>query len=199
MELFDFFISLVLLGFSFALLAYLLQLLLAPVRGSYQGTRGSFKLKRSLKRIADADQFLEEKKLDEALRELRKATLLDLHPDMEMIGPLREHHQNILSRFLVISEEYGSRIGNIAVVEQLFLDQTELHLDLVRAKTSYNKLQDRRKQSGKDIPSWSKNDYQARISEVKKALGHNQRQLSRELDRLITDIKTPVGESITYH
>lgn len=199
MELFDFFTSLILLGFSIGVIGYLSMLLVMPIRNSFSGSKGNFRLKRAFKRISDADELIAEKRFDEAIRELRKAVMLDLVPHLDLISGLKEHHQNILSRFLIISEEFGGRIGNIAIVEQLFLDQAELHLDLIRAQTSYHKLRDRRKQSGKDIPNWSKNDYQARISEVKKALQHNQRQLQRELDRLISEIKTPNSETITYH
>jgi hypothetical protein len=177
-----------------ALLGVVFSALFEAVRGgSVHG-----KLRKAGRRILRADELIEQKRFVEAVKELQKGIIFEA-ADRALIQALREHHQNILSRCLLISEETSSRVPNLAEVERLFLERAELQILEVKAREAFHKLRSRREQAGKDMPTWSKGDYEKRIEEIRRELGKNSVRLQSELAKLFSSALALQAAEIIYH
>ena len=93
----------------------------------------------------------------------------------------------------------NSRAKNIADVERLFMERNELMSLYMKARESYHNLRFRREKAGKNIPDWSKSDFEKRITEIKKELKRNESALQEALDQLFEALATPGEENIVYH
>ncbi|MCB0322181.1 MAG: hypothetical protein KDD69_01375 [Bdellovibrionales bacterium] len=199
MQLFNFIVAIALLLLGLLITAYFGWLLIAPLFGLYQGGKGSGRHRKAAGRLKKVDALVAEHRCNEALKLLRRCTIFDLPKSDEGIQRIREHHQNFLSRCLLIAEEFGSRAENIAEVERLFIERAELQKLLLRADESFRSLKFRREQAGKHIPSWSKTDFEQRIKEIKSELKRNDMALANALKKLYDSLSRPAVENIVYH
>jgi hypothetical protein len=222
MELFNFLLALCFLILGAAITAYLAWVMVAPLVAIWRGgglpgrdllkgrgtasaaprkkaVRSFGKLRKAAARVEKADALIADHKCQEALKQLRKAVVLDVLSTEERVQAIKEHHQNFLSRCLLLAEEMNSRAENIAEVERLFIERSELQMLLCRANESFTSLQNRREQAGKNVPSWSKTDFEQRIKDIRKELQRNETALSEALKKLYAALAQPVSENIVYH
>jgi len=186
------------LGIS--VISYLGWAMLGPVVESLRGRKDHRKFERVAEKIVEADSLIADGQLLDAIRVLREAPLLDIFERAEMIELVREHHQNILSRCVVIAEELQTRSENIAEVERLILERTELQTLYLRAAESYSSLRNRREKAGKDIPDWSKSDFEQRLSEIQNELEKNHLALASAFQTLFSSIERSRRDGdIVYH
>ena len=178
---------------------YLLSLLLAPVYQLIQQGRSASRIHAASSKLKAVDELIARHRPQEALQSLRRSILFDRGVSPATVDALKEHHQNVLSRCLVIAEELGSRAENIADVEQLFLERTELQVLYLKANESYRGLRFRRERAGKGMPSWSTSEFEQRLSQIKEALTRNSDALASALDRLFTAVGEKGREEIVYH
>ena len=205
MGLLNFIISIVLLGIACwlvwviggAMVAAVLELIGRSTPGAKPKRFG--KLKKVASRLEKVDALLSQHKCLEAIKMMRKAYVVDIAKTPERIALIKDHHQNFLSRCLLIAEEMGSRADNIAEVERLFIERNELLNLLQKASESYQNLKFRREQAGKNIPSWSQTDFEQRIKEIQKELTRNESELENALGTLFSALGTPTSENIVYH
>lgn len=200
MNLLNFTFALILLAIALVLLWYFVGILYRQIFRGGSLNRGNYRLKRALKRIQKADDLMAANEFTQAIAELRRAILLDMRGTPKVIGQIKEHHQNILSRCLIIAEELGSRAPNIAEIEKLFLERAELLNLELKTGIAYAKFRSRRQTAGKEIPDWSKGDFERRAKEVREELARNLRDLQDGLNELFTSIQTPASkDNITIH
>ena len=199
MGLGSFIIALFLLGVALAMLIGLTWTMMNPLLGGLRGKKGSSKIRRFADRLSKVDELIEEKKPDEALKVLRKAVLLDTTLSDTAIRRLKEHHQNVLSRCLVLAEETGCRAENIAEVEHLLMQRIELQSLLLKANESFENLKFRRERAGKDLPTWSKTDFEKRIKEIQGELKKNESETNEAIERLFASLGSPSEDNIVYH
>lgn len=186
--------------FGLALVAYLSALLLRPLFRSVNGKKYSNRLRRAGEKITVSDDLFAAKKYVEAIRALRKAPFFELFEQPELVDVVREHHQNILSRCVLIAEELHTHAENLPDVERLILERSELQSLFVRASETFSSLRNRRERAGKDIPLWSKTDFEKRIADIRKELEANREALSWAFDKLFDSIETSRREGdIVYH
>ena len=167
------------------------------------GRAGSSRgLRKEEKILAKVDQLLEANKTTEALKQLRKAIVLDPRLSESTLTRLKDHHQNILSRCLIIADETGSNAENIADVEHLLMQRIELQQLLLQAKESFSKLKHRREKAGKNIPSWGKSDFDQRIKQIEEELKKNHEDTVVSVDKLFSNLSNPKPDKeddIVYH
>ena len=215
MGLIDFILSLVLLVAGSVVLWQLVKVLFGTIRralgnqalGSAPSASGRSTTSGSQKKIpksfSKADKLIEEKQFKKAIKVLRKSINLEKEPTETTLASVKEHHENILSRFLTISEALGVRITNLQQVESLFSEHADLNVQMARAKLSFQKLQEKRGKLGKEIPSWSKEDFNSRKKEIKVERLANIKELKKELEELYKTLANPAPPSqesdITYH
>ena len=203
MGLFNFIVALFLLGLALTLLIYLSWLIASPLLGGVRGKKSSGKVGKANKKLQKVDNLIANGKPNEALKLLRKAVMLDAGLTHKVLGELKEHHQNVLSRCLVIAEELGSRAENIAQAERALMERVELQSLLIKANESFKNLKNRREQAGKDLPSWSKSDFQTRIKDIEKELASNEKVANEAIEALFARLASPTGDSddndIVYH
>ncbi len=205
MGFFDFILSLILLALAVATIWFIGSPLYGAVRGLFgKGTKRKKparfgKQKKAAARLDKVDALLAEQKCLEAIKHMRRAYVLDIPRTAEKIDLLKNHHQNYLSRCLIIAEEMGSRAENIPEVERHFIERNELLILLLKARESFQNLKSRREQAGKNIPSWSQSDFEQRIKEIQSELERNEKELEESLNVLLDALAVPSSENIVYH
>ena len=199
MEFLEFSVAILLGSFGAALLFFLLFCLFRPFLSSFLNSKNTLKLKKVMGRLERADELIEEGQWESALNELRRAVLFDYLGSHVLIDATKEHHQNILSRCLIVSEELGGRLENIAEVERLFLERAELHHLLMKTRDAFQKLEAKRSQAGKKTADWTKGDFDRRVQEIRSAIEQNEVSLELSLEQLFSSASTSDKENITIH
>ncbi len=199
MRWFDLTISLVLLAAGLALLFFLLVLLLSPITTWFRSNKTQSRLRRAIERVKRAEKLVETANLSEALLELKRAMLLDIGQSRSVIESVKDHNQNVLSRLLIISEEMGARLEGAAEVEKLLVERGEIQLLQLKADLAFVRVKGRRESQGKDVPAWSKADFEKRIKDIKRELERNTKELDSALTKLFSSIRPATSEGITYH
>ena len=192
-------IALVLGLLGLSLLLSLLFLLLSPARKFFVFQKDRNRLKHALTQLAVVDGHLENEQTQEALKSLRSCFVFDHITDADLLDAYREHHQNVLSRCLIIAEDLGRRPEHLAEVEKLFLERTELFHLLLKAESSYRSLGERRSKEGKGIPTWSKADFESRISQIEAELSVNLKAVKKAIDELFRAMSSGGETPIVYH
>ncbi len=160
----------------------------------------SNKINTLIAKINIVDELLAQKKPILALKVLKNSAYLETIYKAELLELIKEHHQNILSRSLIIAEELNTRADNLATVEYLFQEQVELQKLFLKAFESYNNLTNRRENSGKIIPQWTKDDYEKRLLEIQEELNKCKSSLRKNLEDLFKSLElNPSDNNITYH
>ncbi len=192
-------IALVLAVVAIVVLFGLLWLILSPIKRALVEHKGRGRLKSAMSLLSAVDELMARKENVEALKLLRQSIVLETISEENLINLFRDHHENILSRLVLISEEMGSRPEHLAEVEELFIERTELMGLYARAQDSYKSLSSRRAKEGKSLPSWSKADFEKRIVQIQEELRLNQKTLQTALDQLFRAVSSAGGEPIVYH
>lgn len=152
------------------------------------------------------DQLIKEEKFSEALKALGNAISYDLLSGSELINQLKRHYQNILSRAVILADEQEIEIEYLAETEHLLLERIDLLLLNDNVSTTYSRVQSKREQLGKDVPEWTKEDFQKRLNEVKHELAENKLALTSSFKRMLDSLSSATQEKtkkddepITYH
>ncbi len=199
MDLLSLIIASVLCLSGIFLLGLLIWLVCAPLFKSLAGRKDLQRMRRSSERIEAADRLIAERRFAEAVKLLRGAPVLEIYENLALLEPVRDNHQNILSRCVQISEETGCRAESLAEVEQLFNQRDELQSLYLRAKESFRNLKAKREREGKSTPTWSRSDFDERVNDIKSELIANGKSLQQELEKLFAALESARAEPIFYH
>lgn len=157
------------------------------------------KLLRGEETLKRVDQLLEQQDLRSAVRLLRTSVVLETLSDRDSIRGARDHNQSVLSRFVDIAAEQGIHFDNLAELEQLFIEQSELQILLSKANDTFQKLQTKREKERKVLPEWTKSDFERRSQEIAKEIKVNRASLEQALDALVYALESPKNSNVTYH
>jgi hypothetical protein len=186
--------------FSAFVAGYFLWCLSAALSGSLRAGRERWVLKNARESLERTDRFLAGQNYRDALREIRKAVLFKPFYRESSLSSLRAHYDNLLSRVLIIADRASPEQFDIARLERLLNERTELVALNVKAENAYRKLLLRREKSGKDIPSWSKEDFEKKSAEIRGELNRNGKELKEELQKFSEIISQPrPRDEIVYH
>ena len=195
----DLIIASILGAFGAAFAIYLTVLLAGPLIASAFGSRQILRLKRAAARLKNADKLIDSHNYAQAVAELKRGVLMDSSFPSSLLGSVRDHHQNLLSRCVTIAEEMNSRPATLPDVERLFLERIELQSLQNKAAAAYDKLKTRRQSAGKELPNWSQSDFSGRLQEIAKELEKNTADLDKSLRELFVEIVAPAHDSVTIH
>lgn len=179
-------------------LGVFLSLLFSPFTVLFRGGKGHVRLSKAARKLKKIDQLIELQRFDSAIRELRKSLFADISGSEKLIRDLRDFHQNILSRCMVIAEQVESQLESLPEMETLLLERMQLLSLFENTHQAYHNVSEKRSRAGKPLPAWSRTDYNNRISQVRGELARNLRDLAAAFDKLFTSKKNSTGQ-ITYH
>ena len=193
-----------LLGIAgFIMLAWLLAILFEPFKALFDNFRAKSSLNRANRHLARATQFMDKGDYQAAIAELERSFVMSVQSAPAAINKIREHHQSILSRYLVIGEEMqldtAGLTSEIANVEQILLQRSELEMLSHRAKESFQRFVNKQSKVGKAAPKWSQEEYQEKISEIEKNIKENTSALQEALRDLFNQLKSPTERPVVYH
>ncbi|MCB0360879.1 MAG: hypothetical protein KDD44_14625, partial [Bdellovibrionales bacterium] len=180
----DFFLSLIVLAIGAALAAAMAWAIIVELQRLFGGSLRSSRLRRAFQRVQEADLYIEKKDFVAAIDELERALLLDVRGTERTLRSIKEHHQNILSRCVIIGESIGAHLSNLPDVERYLLERSELQLLRANADQAFGRLKSKRQTAGKELPAWSKNDFDRRKREIVTELDANLASLRPALDEL---------------
>jgi hypothetical protein len=197
----DLSIAILVAGIGLVLLFVLCFLLFLPFKHILVAQRGQGTLKRASKLLNVVDGLLEKNRALNAVPVLRRAVVFDeLMTTSGLIYALQEHNQAILNRCVQISDELNSRTDNLPLVERLMGERIELLHLLQKAVNSYASIREKRGELGKEIPEWSRSDFEQRIRQIREELRANFKNLVTATDELFTSLtKSKKGDDVVYH
>lgn len=181
------------------ILLAMLVLILSPLRKLFVSQKDKNRLKYAFDQLVLLDERLEQGDARGALKFAKNCFIFEVISDPHLLRPFREHHQNVLSRCLIIGEDLGKRPEHLGAVEKLYLQRTELMELLIKARGSYKSLDERRTKDGKGIPSWSRADFETRIAQIQLELTTNLKEIKSELEALLRALSSEGESGITYH
>jgi hypothetical protein len=192
-------IAIILAASGCALIVVLAFPLVASLLGAAIGSKSKLGFRKASSALQKADSFIQRSQWKDALAAVQQAVVFDQVYDRQIISALSEHHQNVLSRLLLVAEGLTARPQNIADLERLFMERTELLVLHLKAIEAYKRLKSRRVQSGKAVPSWSRGDFDKRSAEIQTELKRNQNALADELRKLTAHLLSPPKDQVTLH
>lgn len=196
----DLSIAILIAGVGLGVLFVLCFLLFLPFKHLLVLQRGQGSLKRAAKLLPVVDQLLSKNRPLNAIPVLRRAVIYDELTSTGMIYAFQEHNQSILNRCLQIADELNSRTDNLPQVERLMNERAELLHLLVKAVNSYASIREKRGELGKEIPEWSRADFEQRIRQIREELRANFKNLSTAVEELFDSLtKAKKDEGVVYH
>ena len=188
---------------GFIMLAWLLAILFEPAKTLLDGIRAKSTFSRASKHLARATELMDKGEYKGAISELERSFVIAVQLAPAAISKIREHHQSILSRYLIIGEELeldsAGITSEVAQVEQLLLQRSELEMLSYRAKESYQRFVNKQSKVGKVTPKWSQEEYQEKILEIDKNLKENTSELRQSLRELFNKLTAPRERPVVYH
>jgi hypothetical protein len=147
------------------------------------------------------DKAISEKRYDQALALLEKGIRYEKPNNLQTIVNLREYHQNVLSRCLIVAEELGTKITNIAELEKTLIQRFELQELFIQAQDSMHRFKQRRLEKGKSAPDWSVGDYKSKIEKISKEIKENDKQFKNEFRVLFRSLneQKKASQQPMYH
>ena len=197
MGILDFLIAVLLLAFAVVLVVFIAGSVFKPLFSFLRELKEKVIIDKAIARLEKVEKFRNEDNFNASLQELRKAFLYDIFQTERSLSTLKEHHQNALSRCIAAAEQLGGRLENLGVVEKVLIERSEILVLYTKALSSYQSIRQRRE--GKKMPSWSKNEFETRIAQIKGELSRNQKTLDEELNKLFMFLKNRSQENIIYH
>ena len=195
----ELFISLLLLLFALSILIFLVYSLLRPLLSLFKVFKETSKIKFATQKLQSVEKLLEQDKTAKALEELKKTFILDRFQTEQSIQALSSHHQEVLSKCISAAEQLGGRLENLAKVESMLSERTEMLTLYNKASFSFQNLKNKRLKEGKKIPNWSKDEYKTRVEQIKQELGRNEKSLEEEINKLFMFLNNRSQENIVYH
>jgi hypothetical protein len=188
-----------LLLISLALIAVFLYLMYIPLRTIFKKNKSLTRFSSCLKCIEDFDELMVSGNTDAAIPRLQMAPFLDIPANSQILAAIKDHHQELLSRYLQLSDSLNVRSPNLASLENLFHERNEL-LELVfKSRFNYEVLADKRKNEGKTLPGWTRAEFDKKEADLKNALKKNFTSLKTELHYFFKHLEeTPRGEILIH-
>lgn len=199
MSVFDLTTAIVLAALGIATAYFLLKPIIPAIWKLVRGGSHNLRFKKSAERLKRIDDFLERERWQEALAELKGSFITEQFSTREAIRAARDHNQNVLSRCLLLAEGVGSRAENIGEVERLLMENTELQLLHLKSGESFHKLRFKRAQESKELPAWTKTDFDRRNKELLQELKRNRSETERAASALFAALDSPREPEVTYH
>lgn len=190
-------------SFAFCFLGWTLVMPILAVLGvSSNKLRAAKPRGKYRKHVTKIDRYIESDRYDLALKEIEKAVILTTGRSENAINEIRDHNQTILSRAIIVSEQFGGRIHNLPDVERLLLERSEIQLIHLKTKDSLKNISKKRGKAGKKLPEWSTSEFKKKLSAIEEKLSRNKQELESALKQLFSAIRKPSkpqSGDITYH
>lgn len=196
----SFVLSLCLLAIGLCILYFLGSILYQQIRTTLSISNSTGKINRLSSQVKKVDAFIAIGEFARALSVLENAFVVEPSSSKQLLVAIREHHQNILSRCLIIAEEQHKRVENIAEIERLLSSHIEIQYALLKANESLQGFTKRHCCSGKQAPSWSTKEFEQKIDTLNKGFLDNKLNLKSALKSLFAKLKSQDKDAnIVYH
>lgn len=188
-----------LLVISLLLIGVFLYLVSVPLQTIFRKNKTLSKLSASQKFIEEFDAYMESGNTEGALLCLRMAPFLEIPSSFQHLGTLREHYQELLSRYLIVSDTLNTRAPNLGRLEDLLNERNELLQLLFKSQFNYEVLLGKRKSEGKSLPNWTKNEFEKKENDLRDELKKNLVSFNSELHYFFKHLESaPSGEVLIH-
>lgn len=142
---------------------------------------------------------MQENNIGQAIASLKIAPYFEIPDNSQLISAIKDHHQEVLSRYLFLTDTLNIRSPNLAKLENLFNERNELLSMYFKSRFNFEVLQGKRKSEGKSIPNWTKAEFTKKEAELKNELKKNFSSLQIELHYFFKHLENaPRGEVLIH-
>lgn len=183
------------------IIVYTLKLMLSAIIGNPLNWLEQQKFLKKERLLYAGDQHFQKNISDSAVQCWKDAFYLDrINYLLSSVEKVHSHNINVLSRFLNLAEKRSSHIPNLALIEELFAERTELMNAFLDTKLSLKKIRNKKKgASSKPVPDWALIEFSKKESEIKSKIDQNRQVLEKELVKLFDSQNNQQNQGITYH
>lgn len=191
--------ALILIVISSTIIFFLTKILYTSFRSLFAFNFFGKRLLKSFETLDQIDQIIKDRRYQEAIKEIRSVFILEDYPPAAVLYKVKDLHSEAISKIIVISDTLLSNISRLPEVDRLIAERIEIQVLYYRTKEAFDKMKDKRQTKGKQIPAWSKNDFDQRIASIQEEIKRNRKELERELSKLLTESITPKVNETTIH
>ena len=191
--------ALILIVISSTIIFFLTKILYTSFRSLFAFNFFGKRLLKSFETLDQIDQIIKDRRYQEAIKEIRSVFILEDYPPASVLYKVKDLHSEAISKIIVISDTLLSNISRLPEVDRLIAERIEIQVLYYRTKEAFDKMKDKRQTKGKQIPAWSKNDFDQRIASIQEEIKRNRKELERELSKLLTESITPKANETTIH
>lgn len=199
MGLFDFLISILLAIGGAALCGYFLWVVLRNLINMFRTVKYSPNKTKPNKSLKKADLHIQNNDYKAALNILESALIVRARVSRANTKAASEHNQAVLSRILVVAEHTGADIDLLPALEKLLLEREEQQLNYVQAYETFRGIKNKRREKGKEMPSWGITEHKNKLKLIEKTLQENEKELKAILKRFFGELKSHKRNDVTYH
>lgn len=213
-SIFDLITAVLVAALALFLISFMLAAVWSGLRGagvkipklslnSLEAMRESAQFRMFPNSLSKIDARIEGGQFDEAVQECRGALFLEaIRKDRVLLDRVDAHHDEVLSRLIIISNLMEINSNHVPLMEDLLASRAELLKALIDASSTLENFKSKVRGDRRGSPSWAINQYEKQVSEILDRLNTNKRSIlgvMAEFQQELLKITKAPSESVTYH
>jgi gas vesicle protein len=186
---------------SVALIVFLVRAILSPLLQSSFFKLDNLRLGSKQKLLNHADNLIQQERYLEAAQSLTRAFVLNEHiSDRDVIDKVQSLHIGALSRILLVADQRGIQLNNLAEMEELISRRSVLLKAHAEALGTKHRVIQKRKEQKGETPEWAVKEFSNKVQEIKKALKNNTSEIESSLVEILKQLNQEAPPSkVTFH
>jgi hypothetical protein len=186
---------------SLGIIFVVFTLLIRSVVGDIRALPERWKFRKKKRLLAQADELLKTGSLRQASSVLMDSFYLDqIKVDPSLIDSTLNHHLDILSRVISVTEKHSGHLDDLPILEDLLHSRSQLMKGWFERIYAREKLRRKKAEDGRSAPGWAAQEFTRQLDEIKDRLTTNRLSLISRLKDLFGSLeKMRLEGEVTYH
>jgi hypothetical protein len=186
---------------SLGIILFVFTLFIRSVVGDIRALPERWKFRKKKRLLLQADELLKTGAVQQAASVLMDAFYLDqIKVDPSLIDPILNHHLDILSRVISVTEKHSRHLENLPILEDLLHSRCQLMKAWFERTYAREKIRRKKAEDGKPAPGWAAQEFVRQLEDIKDKLTTNRRSLLSRLKDLFGSLeKMRLEGEVTYH
>ena len=186
---------------SLGIILFVFTLFLRSVVGDVRAVPERWKFRKKKRLLVQADELLKNGEVQQAAGILLDAFYLDqVKVDPSLIDQILNHHLDILSRVISVTEKHSRHLDDLPILEDLLHSRCQLMKGWFERIFAREKIRRKKAENGKSAPGWAAQEFSRQLDEIKDKLTTNRLSLLSRLKDLFGSLeKMRLEGEVTYH
>ncbi|MBX7138038.1 MAG: hypothetical protein K1X83_08650 [Oligoflexia bacterium] len=197
----EIFLASLLGGLGLALIVVLLRVFFGGMLDGRGDWIQKIKIKKKEGLLERSEAYLKAGDFETVSSFFKSAFYLEqIKSDPRLVERAHNHNLSILGKILAMADRYALHLDNLAIVEDLLGNRSQLMRTFLEKKSARDVLKRKRAGKGKQPPEWALTEFNAQLDELRDRIAVNRRSLESQLEKLLLSIKNvKKADEVTYH